>query len=116
MSDAIDFVLIQTWEPTGKRVRTTESANTFTERARKLMVRYRRVADGRVPPPERDSDIAEALSELAGMTMVDAELVRDIGLYLQHSGWAEEYCFGLACNIAFANLEEPDQFSYLENL
>jgi hypothetical protein len=114
MSDAIDFNLIQSWEPTGRRVRTIESANVFTERARKLIVRYRRVTEGGVPPPETDSDIAAALSEFAGRTVVDAELVNEIGRYLQFSGWSKEYCFGLACNIAFANLEEPDQFSYLE--
>ena len=114
MSDAIDFVLIQTWEPTGRRVRTIESAEIFTERARKLMVRYRRVTEGGVPPPEKDPEIAAAISEFAGRSMTDVELVYDIGRYLQFSGWLKEYCFGLACNIVFANLEEPDQFSYLD--
>ncbi len=114
MSDAIDFVLIQSWEPTGRRVRVIESADVFTERARKLMVRYRRVTEGGVPPPEQDAKTAAALSELAGQTLVDAELVRDLARFLKFSGWSEEYCFGLACNVAFANLEEPDQNAYLE--
>jgi hypothetical protein len=61
MSDAIDFVLIQTWEPTGRRVRIIESVDIFTERARKLMVRYRRVTEGGVPPPERDAEIAASV-------------------------------------------------------
>jgi len=116
MSDAIDFPLIQSWEPTGRQVRTIESAEIFTERARKLMVRYRRVTEGGVPPPEKDPVIAEALSELAGRTISDTELVYDIRRFLKFSGWSEEYCFGLACNIAFGNLEEPDQFAYLANL
>ena len=114
MSDAIDFYLIQTWEPTGKQIRVIESAETFAERARKLMVRYRRVTEGGVPAPEKDSGTAVGISELAGLTMRDTELVRDISRFLKFSGWSEEYCFGLACNIAFANLEESDQFSYLQ--
>jgi len=114
MSDAIDFVLVQSWEPTGRRVRTIESANIFTERTRKLMVRYRRVTEGGVPPPENDAAVAAAVSDFAGMTVMDAELVDEIGRFLKFSGWSKEYCFGLACNIVFANLEEADQFTYLE--
>ena len=79
------------------------------------MVRYRHVTEeGGVPPPERDPVIAAALSELAGRTMLDSELVHDISRFLKFSDWSREYCFGLACNIAFANLEEADQFAYLE--
>jgi hypothetical protein len=70
------------------------------------MVRYRRVTKGGVPPPEEDSENAAALSELAGRSMVDADLVYETGRSLQFSDWAKEYCFGLACNIAFANLED----------
>jgi len=114
MSDAIDFILLQSWEPTGKRVRTIESAEVFTERARKLMVRYRLVTEGGVPHPEKDPGTAAALSELAGRTMLDVELVNDISRFLHFCDWSKEYCFGLACNIAFANLEESDQFSYLD--
>jgi len=114
MSDAIDFVLVQTWEPTGRRVRTIESAGVFVERARKLMVRYRRVTEGGVPPADTDAKIASGLAEFAGTTLMDLELVNDISRYLHFSGWAKDYCFGLACNIAFANLEEPDQLSYVE--
>jgi len=62
MSDATDFVLIQGWEPTGRRIQTIESAEIFIERARKLMVRYRRVTEGGVPPSEKDPDIAAAIT------------------------------------------------------
>ena len=78
------------------------------------MVRYRRVTEGGVPPAEKDPGIAEALSDLAGRNMLDMELVRDLSGFLHFSGWSDDYCFGLACNIAFANLEEPDQLSYLD--
>jgi hypothetical protein len=113
MSDAIDFILLQSWEPEGKRVRTIESAGVFTERARKLMARYRRVTDVGVPPPEEDQKVAEAISELAGRTMTDTEFVYDVRRFLKFSGWSQEHCFGLACNIVYANLEPGDQFAYV---
>lgn len=113
MSDAIDFVLIHGWEPTGRRVRLIESVEVMTERARKLMVRHRQVTEDEVPPPEDDPKIAAALSELAGRTMSDSEIVYDISRFLKASGWSKDDCFGLACNIAFANLEEADKYDYL---
>ncbi len=114
MSDRIDFLLIETWEPTGRKVRTIESVDVIAERARILMVGYRRIADGGAPPQEQDSIISAAFSEYAGREMLDTELVYEISRYLRFSGWPREYCSRLACNIAFANLEEGDQFAYLD--
>lgn len=115
MAYDIDFYLIQSWEPIGQRVRVIESAETFAKRATTLMIRHRGVLDeGESPDPETDPRVASGLAEMAGQTMSDSELVWAIHKYLHASGWEKETAYGVACNIAFATLEEGDQFSYLE--